>query len=432
MVEEIKKICYKNGKFIPKRGLEWIRKNYPDLYMRIVNTGLVDVVGSSIQKIVLMIENGYDKLPLCKVCKTNNVIFYRGKLLDVCSNACRIRSAEVQEKTKNTCYKKYGSRFKPTKKEYEFGEHYLQKKLKNLEDISNQILVKSLLEKGWVYVAKHFGLTEKSHSSTYNFLRRFGYDPLEFKSSSFPEREIGELLSEHGICFEKTKRVIAPYELDIFIESHKLAIEYNGLYWHSSDILTGMCDYHLTKTNMCDRLGIDLFHVFEHEWLDDVKKSVWISIIKRRLGLCKILSIHDCTVQCYNDVTDFIKTNSLQLNEFDKTSCLWYNSELVSVITFKDDLITNVVFKNGFYIKDWHSVVGKGFVYHADKRYECWMMGGFDKVDVIEPACYVYKHGDMKSVELFSKSYHNRDILNPSNGSYRFLYDCGKDIYIKR
>jgi hypothetical protein len=57
------------------------------------------------------------------------------------------------------------------------------------------------------------------------------------------------------------------FELDIFIPELKIAIEYNGLYWHSES--SGKSKwYHATKYNKCKDLGIRLIQIFEDEWVN--------------------------------------------------------------------------------------------------------------------------------------------------------------------
>ena len=58
---------------------------------------------------------------------------------------------------------------------------------------------------------------------------------------------------------------IIPYkELDIYIPSLNIAIECNGLYWHSNKRKSKT--YHLNKTKACEKRGIKLIHIFEDEW----------------------------------------------------------------------------------------------------------------------------------------------------------------------
>lgn len=64
----------------------------------------------------------------------------------------------------------------------------------------------------------------------------------------------------------KSKKYIYPYELDIVLPDANLAIEYNGLYWHSS--LRKPNDYHLMKSLLCREKGIRLIHIYEFEDLD--------------------------------------------------------------------------------------------------------------------------------------------------------------------
>lgn len=58
---------------------------------------------------------------------------------------------------------------------------------------------------------------------------------------------------------------IWPYELDIYVPSKKAAIEFNGILWHSIEHGVSL-DYHLKKTELCEKVGIRLMHVWEDEW----------------------------------------------------------------------------------------------------------------------------------------------------------------------
>ena len=47
----------------------------------------------------------------------------------------------------------------------------------------------------------------------------------------------------------------------------KIAVEFNGIYWHS--ISNKDPGYHLMKTKKCEELGIKLIHVWEDQWIND-------------------------------------------------------------------------------------------------------------------------------------------------------------------
>ena len=67
-----------------------------------------------------------------------------------------------------------------------------------------------------------------------------------------------------GTIVLNSRRIISPLELDIFLPDLKIAVEYNGKYWHSSNIKT-KTDYHLHKSLMCREKGIRLVHIYEFE-----------------------------------------------------------------------------------------------------------------------------------------------------------------------
>lgn len=79
------------------------------------------------------------------------------------------------------------------------------------------------------------------------------------------EIKIRELLIKYNIKFETNNRVIlSGKELDIYLPEYKLAIEINGLYYHSE--LSGVNkNYHLNKTLECEKQGIQLLQFWDYE-----------------------------------------------------------------------------------------------------------------------------------------------------------------------
>ena len=77
------------------------------------------------------------------------------------------------------------------------------------------------------------------------------------------------------------RNVIAPQELDIYIPEKKIAIEFNGNYWHSTEKLESK--YHQNKTIACAKRGIQLIHIFEYEWNDIDKQMKLLELIKSKL-----------------------------------------------------------------------------------------------------------------------------------------------------
>lgn len=83
------------------------------------------------------------------------------------------------------------------------------------------------------------------------------------------------------------KSTVKPLELDIYIPSLRLALEYNGVYWHSTKHITDI-NYHLNKTKLCESKDIWLIHIWEWEWInnkDKIKTFLKNLILNNKLDL---------------------------------------------------------------------------------------------------------------------------------------------------
>lgn len=106
--------------------------------------------------------------------------------------------------------------------------------------------------------------------------------------SSVGEQEVYEFvksLAPDAVSGDRT--VIGPRELDVWVPSRKLGIEYDGLYWHSAPVVKGRGGdpVHEAKFKLaaCNSAGISLFSVFEDEWRD--KRPIVEGMLRSRLGL---------------------------------------------------------------------------------------------------------------------------------------------------
>ncbi len=132
---------------------------------------------------------------------------------------------------------------------------------------------------------------------------------------------------------ENSRKVIPPQELDMLIPQKNLAVEFNGNYWHSENYKDK--DYHINKTNLCRGKGIQLIHIFEHQW--DSKSEIFKSVISNKLGLSQKIYARKCKVVELDSVStnSFLDENHLQgrCNSSIRLG-LTYNDELASVMTF--------------------------------------------------------------------------------------------------
>jgi len=77
------------------------------------------------------------------------------------------------------------------------------------------------------------------------------------------------------------RSTIAPKELDVWVPSKNFAIEYNGLYWHSSAVLSDN-SYHQKKHEECWKRDINLLSIYEDEWRD--KQKIIEGMIRHRIN----------------------------------------------------------------------------------------------------------------------------------------------------
>ena len=77
------------------------------------------------------------------------------------------------------------------------------------------------------------------------------------------------------------RKLIAPLEVDFYIPNKQIAIEFNGIKWHSSQYKDK--DYHLHKTKGCKEKGVGLIHIFEDEFYNS--KDIVLNKLAHIIGL---------------------------------------------------------------------------------------------------------------------------------------------------
>ncbi len=154
--------------------------------------------------------------------------------------------------------------------------------------------------------------------------------------SSIAEDQVRSFVESLG--FETThydRNFLGEYGADIVIESKKVIIEYDGIHWHSE--LYRPSDYHIHKTELAERAGYHLIHLFSNEW--EYKQDIVKSRLKSLLG-CNSHRIYarDCQVKKIDPTTSsiFLDTNHIQGNCMSAKHMygLYSDSLLVAVMTF--------------------------------------------------------------------------------------------------
>jgi len=192
----------------------------------------------------------------------------------------------------------------------------------------------------------------------------------------------GEIISGY-------RKLIAPYEVDIFLPELNVAIEFCGSYWHSPDNKQTNRDknYHQMKWRMCAEKGVTLITIFDYMW--DNKKD----IIKGRL-----LNILGDSERIYARKTSCISIDSKTASKFINDNhiqgfCgssdyvgMFLNGEIIGCMTFKKP--------------------------RYDKSYDYEIIRSCTKIGLSVVG------GVSKMLSYFKKRHHQASILSYSDNAY--------------
>lgn len=103
-------------------------------------------------------------------------------------------------------------------------------------------------------------------------------------ATSRGQEEVAEFIAALGLaCRQRVCGVLGDRkELDILVDSVGLAIEFNGLYWHSERTGRGQ-HYHQSKTDTAAEAGYDLIHLTDLQWRDH--QEAVKSLLAARCGM---------------------------------------------------------------------------------------------------------------------------------------------------
>ncbi len=164
------------------------------------------------------------------------------------------------------------------------------------------------------------------------------YPLIKNRCSSYAEVEIFNYINNMGIaCYASDRTLLDGYEVDILIPDYKIAIEYDGLYWHS-ELNNKDKNYHLDKTKKCIEKGYTLIHIFEDEWIykQDIVKSRLNSILHKTSN-----KIHGrkCTIKIITPKIKNMFLDNYHLQGADRSNIhlgAYHGDTLVAVMCFSE------------------------------------------------------------------------------------------------
>ncbi len=387
------------------------------------------------------------------------------------------QSDTIREKTKQSNLLKYGAEY-PT-----------QQHLKNLNNLTKEYIESNFIdiENNTLKLYEFMNFYNYlNNPSVYRKLKELNIDYTKLGGISRAEIEIKEFLQNQNqnILLElNTKQVISPEEIDIYLPESNTGIEYNGLYWHSygkEEDNTNDKQFnkafqtqrHLKKTEAFEALSKEhqLFHIFENEWEDIQKQDIWKSILSNRLNTYKHrIHARKCVIKeiTSKEANKFIINNHIQgIRNAKYKIGLFYNEELVSVMTLGSDLNNNESEDDSYELirfcnKKYTVIPGaaskllkyfetnynpKCITSYANRR---WSKGdlyhklGFELVNVSKPNKFII---DMKTFKLYNRiafqKHKLEEILesfnsqlsadeNCINNNLRIIWDSGNYVFKK-
>jgi very-short-patch-repair endonuclease len=163
---------------------------------------------------------------------------------------------------------------------------------------------------------------------------------------SKPEKEIVKMIKELApsiVVKINTKSVIKPYELDVYIPEKKIAIEYNGLYWHSEDMGKDK-NYHYNKWLSCKEKGIQLIQIWEDDW--NRNPEIVKNMIAHKLGVSNKESFYARNTKAQiitkKEADNFLNKNHIQGTVGARLAYgLFDKGHLIAVMLFKNEANSN-------------------------------------------------------------------------------------------
>lgn len=163
---------------------------------------------------------------------------------------------------------------------------------------------------------------------------------FESKAQNDIEAFVRSLLPDGTQIVSDDRTVLDGQELDVYIPSQRLAIEYNGMIWHS-EYANKNRNYHLAKLDLCSEKGVRLIQIMEAEYL--VHRDIVEDKIRNILGCNgnkEKIHARKCTVQPidWKIATDFLNRNHIQ--GFVSASVYlgaYHGDKLVGVMSFMEE-----------------------------------------------------------------------------------------------
>ena len=159
----------------------------------------------------------------------------------------------------------------------------------------------------------------------------------QYFNTSIIHKEIVSFLSDYVVNIKINDRnIISPKELDIVLPDYRLAIEINGIYYHSEIGGNKNRSYHTEKLQQCNRCGYKLIQVTDNIWKE--KKQIVKSRLLAKLNIFETkIFARKCKIDYINieQEREFLNKTHIQgYHRSDICLGLFHNNILIAVMSF--------------------------------------------------------------------------------------------------
>lgn len=374
-------------------------------------------------------------------------------------------SLVVRERIKATNRERYGCDFPLENKE--INKKVVETNLATWEADARERVLNSGYEIVGEYQGCHQRNLLKCLRCGNEFLRNIMFSKTIFcpfcdkVSGSRKENIIMEYIKSLGITArERDRDILDGKELDIYIPGKALAIEIDGIYWHSEANGKDR-NYHLNKTKMCEEWGIQLIHIFDDEIL--YKERIVKSRLRAILGKTPYkIAARSCQVREVpsNLYNKFVEKYHIQgaVNTSIRLG-LYYKNRLVAVMGFNKSRFNkkydyelmryctissfNITGGAGKLLKYFRKHYQGSIISYADKR---WSNGslyrslGFTELEDSAPNYYYVKGNTRESRQKFQKHKLEKVLevfdselseqQNMCKNGWSRIWDCGNKVFV--
>jgi hypothetical protein len=257
------------------------------------------------------------------------------------------------------------------------------------------------------------------------------------RPTSKEEKELTEFIKSLGLSVDENDRnILNGLEIDIYIPEANLAIEYDGIYWHSELFVDS--NYHLNKTELCEAKGVRLIHIFEDEW--KFKQDIVKSRLKNILGITENrVFARNCEIRLMtNDERNtFLDHNHLQGSVKSSVDiCLTHEGEIVASMHFNKPRLGIGGRFNGYELSRFCNKLDTAVVGGASKLFK-YFVSQYNPTEIRTYADKRWSQGEIYEKLGFNLSHVNKPNytyvinnkrINRFNFSKKTLKECGYDV----